>query len=138
MKQVNDYSQIQSKREVLDFDCTRFCELEIVKSKWLNIQGNLTDYDLIMNKIITLFDPCFQIDNVWFDDIGYLIFKIHLTAIKKGILNSYIELGILIEVKGEKEPISNEVKKNFLIYDRKNELEVRIGDTLVFYLSKNK
>lgn len=138
LKQESDYKNIQSKREVLDYNIAYFCELEILKSKWLNLHGNLTDHDLIMNKLITLFEPSFKINNVWFDDIGYLVFKIHLTAQKKSIVPSYLELGILIEIKGENEQLSNEVKKNFLVYDRKNDLQLRVNDTLIFYLSKNK
>lgn len=138
IKQTFDIPHIQSKREVLDYDLSRYCELEILKSKWVTLKGNLTDHDLILNKIHLLFDPIFTINEVWFDDIGYLIFKIDLTAIKKGQLQSFLELGILIEVYNEDEIISNEVKKNCLLYDRKNELQCRIGDNLTFYLSKNK
>jgi hypothetical protein len=137
---TEDYSikEIMEKREVFDFDLSRFCELEIIKSKWITLKGNLTDHDLIMNKICLLFEPYFKIEEVWFDDIGYLIFKISLTAIKKGQLHSFLELGILIEVLSVNEQISNEVKKNCLLFDRKNELQCRVGDHLTFYLSKNK
>jgi len=130
--------EIKSHREVLDFDLSRYCELEIIKSRWLTLKGNLTDHDLIINKINSLFEPNFKVNDIWFDDIGYLIFKISLTAVKKGQLHSFLELGILIEVLNESEIISNEVKKNCLLYDRKNELQLRVGDSLYFYLSKNK
>ena len=132
------YQEFQNKREVLDYDLSRFCELEIVKSKWLTLKGNLTDYDLILNKINALFEPYLKVNDVQFDDVGYLIFKIKLIAVKKGQLPSYAELGILIEVISENEPIVNEVKKNSLIFDRKNQLQLRIGDHMIFYLSKNK
>lgn len=136
---VNQNYQIyKDKKEVLDFDLTRYCEIEILKSNWITLKGNLTDHDLILNKISALFEPSFQINNVWFDDIGYLVFKIHMTAVKKGQLHSFLEIGILIEIKGNNETISNEVKKNCLVFDRKNELQIRIGDVLIFYLSKNK
>lgn len=135
---VFNLKDIQEKREVLDFDLSRFCELEIIKSKWITLKGNLTDHDLIMNKISLLFEPYFKVNEVWFDDIGYLIFKICLTAKKKGELPSFIELGIVIEIFAEHEIITNEVKKNCLLYDRKNEMQCRIGDNLIFYLSKNK
>ena len=133
-----DYKVLMQKREVLDYDIAYFSEIEIIKSKWIKIYGNLTDYDLILNKINVLFSPLFTVNDVWFDDIGYLVFKIHLTAIKSGILHSFMELGIVIEVKNKDDLISNEVKKNLLLFDKKNELQLRVDDCLIFYLSKNK
>ncbi len=35
-------------------------------------------------------------------------------------------------------PIVNEVKKNGLIYEGNDNFQVRVGDIVVFYLSKNK
>ncbi len=55
-----------------------------------------------------------------------------------GKIKSDFELGILIEVIDNKETLSNEVKKNCLIFDRKNDIQVRVGDIVVFYISKNK
>lgn len=43
-----------------------------------------------------------------------------------------------MEVIDSKTSLSNEVKKNCLIFDRKNEIQVRVGDIVVFYISKNK
>jgi hypothetical protein len=43
-----------------------------------------------------------------------------------------------LEVLGIHEKISNEAKKNCLIFDRKNELQCRIGDIIIFYITKNK
>lgn len=138
LSQEVDYTKICKNREVFDYNLSYFCEIEILKSKWTRIKGNLVDYDLILNKINFLFSPLFEVNEVWFDNIGYLVFKIYLTAIRKGVLHSSSELGITIEVKDEKELISNEVKKNFLLFDYKNEIQVRVKDHLVFYLSKNK
>jgi len=55
-----------------------------------------------------------------------------------GRIKSDFELGISIEVIENKDNLSNEVKKNCLIFDRKNEIQVRFGDIVVFYISKNK
>lgn len=48
------------------------------------------------------------------------------------------ELGISLNVLNAEDKISNEVKKNSLIFDRKNELQCRVGDIVVIYMSKNK
>ena len=45
------------------------------------------------------------------------------------------DIGIVLKVKDKKEKLSNEVKKNFLIYDMKNEIECRVGDEIIFYIS---
>jgi hypothetical protein len=47
-------------------------------------------------------------------------------------------IGIKLTIFNKKSNISNEVKKNNLIYDRKNELQLHLGDHLIFYLTKNK
>ncbi len=68
-----------------------------------------------------------------------LYFNIYIiSTILKGKIQSSNELGIQIEVVDIKEKLSNEVKKNCLIFDRKNELQCRVGDLLIFYISKNK
>ena len=42
-----------------------------------------------------------------------------------------------ITVKNLNEEKSNETKKNNLVFDRKNEIQMYVGDILVFYISKN-
>ena len=34
--------------------------------------------------------------------------------------------------------ITNEIKKNGLIYDENNELAINVGDVITFYISQNK
>ena len=74
-----------------------------------------------------------------FNNVVYYILKIYLLANKEGkIIWEKSQIGIKIKILGNEANVSNEVKKNNLIYDRKNELQLHIGDQLVFYLSKNK
>jgi hypothetical protein len=72
-------------REVLDFDLSRFCELEIVKNKWNGIH-NMTNSDNILKKIKTLFEPFLIVQKVLYDDVGYFVFKIYLIANSKGTI----------------------------------------------------
>ncbi len=81
----NDHNK---NREVLDFDLSRFCELEIVKNKWNDI-NNMTNSDSIVKKIKSLFEPSLIVQKVLYDDVGYFLFKIFLVASKKGI-NKFI------------------------------------------------
>jgi len=77
----NDHNKY---REVLDFDLSRFCELEIVKNKW-NDLNNMINSENIMKKIKSLFEPYLIVKKVLFDDVGYFLFKIYLVAQTKGI-----------------------------------------------------
>ena len=81
----------------------------------------------------------FKLKIFFFDDVGYYIFKIVLKAIKEGLTyGKDNNIGILIKIFKEGEAIENEVKKNGLIFDEKNELSVNIGDYITFYISQNK
>ena len=92
----------------------------------------------IIKKLKSLFEPNFIIQKVLWDDVGYYLFKIFLIASQKGRLKSSNEIGIKISIKNIDEPLINEVKKNCLLFDGKNQIQIRIGDILVFYISKNK
>lgn len=70
-------------REVLDFDLSRFCELEIMKNKWTDL-SNMQNYENIFSKIKSLFEPTFIVQKVLYDDIGFYLFKIFLVAAKIG------------------------------------------------------
>lgn len=48
------------------------------------------------------------------------------------------EIGISLVVRGQHECISNEIKKNGLIFERSDILQVRKGDVIVLYFTKNK
>jgi hypothetical protein len=76
----NDHNKM---REVLDFDLSRFCELEIMKNKW-NDLSNMLNHESILKKIQILFEPYFLVQKVLYDDVGYYLFKIFLVANKKG------------------------------------------------------
>jgi hypothetical protein len=73
-------------REVLDFDLSRFCELEIVKNKWSELI-HLDNSDKIVNRIKGFFEPNLLVQKILFDDVGYHLFKVFLIAHEKG--NNY-------------------------------------------------
>lgn len=78
----NDHNKL---REVLDFDLSRFCEMEIMKNKWTDLV-HMENYENIIKKIKFLFEPNFVIQKVLWDDVGYHLFKIFLVAAEKGII----------------------------------------------------
>jgi len=70
-------------REVLDFDLSRFCELEIVKNKWSELV-HLENSEKIIARIKSFFEPYLLVQKILFDDVGYHLFKIFLIACEKG------------------------------------------------------
>ena len=128
------------KREIVDYDMSRYCELEICKGNWNDIimMDNENEYKKIINLFNYMFNKNFQILKILFDDVGYYIFKIYLKATVIGDVLNENYIGIKIKIKNINDFISNECKKNNLIFDRKNEIEMHINDILVYYFSKDK
>lgn len=120
-----------------EFDLSRVCEIESMKNIW----GDLKLIDKggnILRSIQSLFEPNFVVQRVLYSDIGYYLFKIYLVAFEKGCVRNNGDIGILIEVKGVDESVSNECKKNCLLFDSRNKLECRVGDIVLFYITKSK
>ena len=81
----------------------------------------------------------FIIKDIYYDDVGYFFFKIILKAYKVGICSGKEgNLGVKIHILPINTNITNEIKKNGLIYDENNELAINVGDVIAFYISQNK
>ena len=124
------------KREIVDFDVSRYCEMELCKGKWNDIIL-MDDSDMYIGELKNKFKKNFHIMNILFDNVGYLIFKFYLEGIIPGVIGPDDEIGMKIKVLDYNEKKSNEAKKNNLVFDRKNEIQMHIGDVLIFYISKN-
>ena len=124
------------KREIVDFDLSRYSEMELCKGKWNDIIL-LENSENYIGGLINKFKNNFNILKILFDNVGYFIFKFYLEGSKPGILNADDEIGIKITVLSPHEEKSNETKKNNLVLDRKNEIQMYLGDVLIFYISKN-
>jgi hypothetical protein len=114
----------------------RICELEMFSCKWKDIES-FPNSLIVIKKIKLLFEPYFIIEKIYFDDVGYVIFKIVLKAVKKGVIKDKEELGIKIKILEKWDIIKNEVRKNGLLFEKRNTIEMRIDDILVFYISHN-
>ena len=120
------------------YDKNRNCEIENLKNSWSSI-NQIENSDIVIQNIKNIFIDNFQVDKIFFDDVGYYIFKIILKAIKTGNSNGKDNnIGILINIFDEGKNVENEVKKNGLIFDEKNEININIGDYITFYISQNK
>ena len=114
------------------------CEVENMISEWNKIVL-LDKGEIVRKNLNELFSDNFIIKEIYYDDVGYFFFKIILKAYKIGICNGKNgNLGIKMHVLPINSCITNEIKKNGLIYDENNELAINVGDTIIFYISQNK
>jgi hypothetical protein len=114
------------------------CEVEEIIHEW-NKLCLLENCEIVKKNLDELFSQNFIIKEIHYDDVGYLFFKILLKAYKVGTCNGKDgNLGIKINILPINYHITNEIKKNGLIFDENNELAVNVGDIITFYISQNK
>ena len=75
----------------------------------------------------------FEIKSVYFGNIGVFIFKVYLKAIKSGEINDRNKLEIKIKIKEDNDYVENEIRKNNLLFERRDIFELRVGDELLYY-----
>ena len=121
-----------------NFDSINKCEVEQVINDW-NKLSSLIYCKTVEKNIKSLFGDYFIIKDIFYDDVGYFFFKIILEANIVGTCTGKDgNLGIKINILPIESNITNEVKKNGLIFDENNELAVNVKDILTFYISQNK
>ena len=114
------------------------CEVEQMINEWNKII-QLENCDIVKKNINDLFGQNFIIQEISYEDVGYYFFKIILKAYKIGICcGREGNLGIKINILPINSNITNEIKKNGLIFDENNELMINVGDIITFYISQNK
>ena len=89
---------------------------------------------------LSFFRPFFKIESYMCAGVDGLISKIHLIAMSEGrLVNDYIGMPIVVKGKTNSgdEAIVHEVKRVGLLIDRYIDLELRVGDHLVLYISKS-
>ena len=117
---------------------TNKCEVEEVVNEWNKITL-LENCDIVKKNLNELFGNNFIIKEINYDDVGYYFFKIILKAYKIGVCSGREgNLGIKIHICPINSNITNEIKKNGLIFDENNELAINVGDIITFYISQNK
>ena len=114
------------------------CEVEEIVNEWNKI-SLLENGDIVKKNLNDLFGNNFIIKEINYDDVGYYFFKIILKAYKIGMCSGKDgNLGIKINIFPINSSITNEIKKNGLIFDENNELAINVGDIITFYISQNK
>ena len=112
----------------------RISECEDLCAHWKNI--NLYQHHKsITTQIKKLFEPFFEINNIYFGNIGVSIFRVFLIAVKCGEINDKDKFEMIIKIKEKYDFIENEIRKNNLLFERRDILELRVGDRLLYYFS---
>ena len=113
-------------------DNIRISEYEYICKYWkkIKIENNKI---IFLNDIKKFFDSYFLINDIFYDSFGLVIYKFNLTSKKCGTaINKNLNINIII--KDSNDYIENEIKKNNILFERNNTFEIRIGDTIIFYL----
>ena len=114
------------------------CEVEQIICEWNKII-QLENCDIVKKNINDLFGQNFIIQEINYEDVGYYFFKIMLKAFKIGSCSGREgNIGIKINILPINSNITNEIKKNGLIFGENNELTINVGDVITFYISQNK
>ena len=112
----------------------RISECEELCTHWKNI-NQYQHHKSIMLRLKKLFEPFFEISQIYFGNIGVFIFKVYLKAVKSGVINDKKKLEIIINIKEKSDYIENEIRKNNLLFERRDIFELRVGDEILYYFS---
>ena len=112
----------------------RICDVENLCFHWKDI--NLYTYNrTIINIVKKIFEPFFEIKKICFENTGIYIFKAYLKAYKSGVIDKKNKFEIKIKIKDKDEYIENEIRKNNLIFEKRDMFELNVGDQLLYYFS---
>ena len=112
----------------------RICEYEFLSDHWKNIES-FPKFANLKNEIESIFKPCFEIKKFYFQNIGVNVIKVILLAIKQGKIVEKKKLRVKILVKDENDYIENEIRKNNLLFERRDVFELRVGDEITYYFT---
>ncbi len=126
---LKNYINILHEKKITNM---RISEYEQVCAYWKNI--NLHELNIQVKAYVNLlFGPYFEIINITFENIGVYIFKASLKAVKIGEINKKKKIGVNIKIKEKHEYVENEIRKNNLLFEKRDVLELRVGDELLYY-----
>ena len=110
----------------------RICECEDLCLHWKNI--NLyPNHKTLVFRLKKLFEPFFIVDKIYYGNIGVNIFKVYLKADKSGEIKDKNKFKIKIRIKEQNDYIENEIRKNNLLFERRDIFELRVGDQILYY-----
>ena len=117
----------------------RICQYEYSCRHWKLFNKNNFKLNELIKKIKNYFQKNFMIKEMTYNDnTTFLIVKLNLVANSHGIfefnnIDNISETHIIIRNKDE--IIQNEINKNNIPFEKRQILEIRVGDSLTVYLS---
>ncbi len=134
---------IEDKSTKLIADLSRICELEDSQPEWRSLK-----YEPLPEghtQFLKLLEPFFIVKDMEYSNVDILVLKVHLLAAQKGNFAPnqrgigvvpYKAMGIGVKIVDYDDECTNEVKRTGLLIERHCDLELRVGDLLILYVSK--
>lgn len=133
-KQKPDSETDTLAHKLYHFNISRHCEAEYSNTEWFEAEYFARQRDVY---IYDHFMPFLRLIHCEFAGVDVTTSKNTYLAVSPGLIpDSKQKVGMEIEVKERDSPITTEVKRLGLLYDRGRPLELRLGDTFILYISK--
>ena len=126
-------------------DLNRICELEDAIVEWYEAKyyQRRELFDLtFLRGVADFYDnsdpgpqPIFEVKDLQYAGVDGSICKAVLEAVRPGFIDKRYFYGIRIRIKEKSDELINEVKRIGYIRDRECEMQLRVGDTLILYIS---
>ncbi|EAR97895.1 hypothetical protein TTHERM_00279830 (macronuclear) [Tetrahymena thermophila SB210] len=119
--------------EIQDYDPNRICEIEYLYTTWF-----LYSYFQNEQKIkLDFFEPYLYLKETRCAGVDVITSKLIFQAKQPGFVpKSFENFGVRIKVVPKGEEAVCQVKKLGIFSDQENQIELRVGDIFVFYISK--
>jgi len=115
-------------------DLSRVCELEDTVVEWYEQKYYEYKQDIVDFSFLELL---FEIVSVEYSGVDNKVIRLTTRAKNPGYLSKdYFDLGI--KIKDFKRSIRNEIKRKGLIKERNVDVELRVGDTFIIYITRSK
>ena len=134
LEEIPSIPKIIDENNISQIPPDRMCELETLLHDWVPY-----DYHPDSKSLgpLDCFSPLMILKEARYCGVGMLALRIIYQLNQTGHLTNGIkELGVNLIVRGKKEEVTVEIKRKGLAYDLENQLEMKIGDILTFYLSR--
>ena len=110
----------------------RISECEDLCLHWKNI-NLFPNHKALVFRLKKMFEPFFTLDKVNYGNIGVNVFRVCLTAIASGETKEKNKFKLKIRIKEKNDCVENEIRKNNLLFEKRDIFELRVGDQIIFY-----
>jgi hypothetical protein len=116
------------------YNIARHCEVQLSQTEWYKAEY-YTKQNLVYG--YDHFQPFLRCIKSKFAGVDLVNSKFEYVAEYPGIVpGSLAKIGVLVEIKARDQEITNEVKRLGLLYDRHKQIELRVGDTFILYITR--